>query len=238
MPSDSSNFEMWSHYQTQQLGVFAASKTRLDFLIGVAEKFTGGRTLLNIGSGDGYLERTAAQRNWTVISLDPDPKTIQRLKTFGLDARCGVIESVPVEPRSVDVVICTEVFEHLSMESLESGLDEIRRVLKPDGLLIGTVPYREDLAENQVFCPDCKKCFHRWGHLQSFNESAMHALISRYLHVRKVKPLYLPAWQSTDWKGKLSLFARLAFASCGIHSSESYLFFVAAKSSCNDDCTD
>lgn len=235
MPPDTANSEIWSHYQTQQPEVFAASKARLNFLVALAEKLTRGRTMLNVGSGDGYLERLANRRNWTVVSVDPDIDTVQRLKTLGLDARCGTIESLPVESQSLDVVICTEVFEHLSSESLESGLEEIRRVLNPGGLLIGTVPYRENLAENEVFCPDCKKRFHRWGHLQTFDEGAMQAVISRYLHVRKIKPVYLPAWHITDWKGKLSLFARLAFATCGIHSSESYLLFVAARSSRRDD---
>lgn len=220
---------MWSHYQTAQLEVFAASRARLNFLVGLAEKLTRGRSLLNIGAGNGYLEQTARQRNWTVISVDPDPGTVERLRYQGLDARCGGIESLPVASQTVDMVICTEVFEHLTGESMESGLDQIRRVLKPGGQLIGTVPYREVLAANQVFCPDCKKNFHRWGHLQSFDEDKMRAAIGKSLRVQQIKPVYLPAWNVTDWKGKLSLFARLAFASFGIHSSESYLLFVAVK---------
>lgn len=238
MPPDPTNSEIWAHYQTRQQEVFAASRARLDFLVGLAEKLAHGRSLLNIGSGDGYLERTAQQRNWTVISVDPDPGTAEHLKALGLDARCGSIESLPVASQSLDIVICTEVFEHLTEESLEAGLDQIRRVLKPGGRLIGTVPYRENLTKNEVFCPDCKKRFHRWGHLQSFDEGKMHAAIGKSLRVNKIKPVYLPAWYATDWKGKLSLFARLAFASCGIHSSESYLLFVAAKSSCNVAGTD
>ena len=95
MPPDTTNPELWSHYQTEQLDVFAASKARLDFLVRLAERSVSGRSLLNIGCGDGYLERSAQQRNWTVISVDPDAKSAERLKTFGLDARCGTIEALP-----------------------------------------------------------------------------------------------------------------------------------------------
>lgn len=231
MPPDTTNSEIWSHYQTEQLDVFRASRARLDALVRLAEKLASGRTLLNIGCGDGYLEQAARRKNWTVISVDPDATSVERLKAVGVDARCGLIEALPVQTHSVDVVICTEVFEHLAPEALESGLDQIRRVLKPGALLIGTVPYRENLAENEVFCPDCRKRFHRWGHRQSFDESKMQAVISRHLQVREVRPLYIPDWQSTDWKGKLSLFARQVFAWFGVHSSQSYLLFVAVRPS-------
>jgi SAM-dependent methyltransferase len=229
MPSDSTNPALWTHYQTEHLEVFAASKARLRFLIRLAEKLTRGRCVLNIGCGDGYLERTAQQRGWTVISVDPDATSVERLREFGLDARCGAIEALPVEEQSVDVVICTEVFEHLTPQILETGLEQIRRVLKTGGLLIGTVPYRENLAESEVFCPDCKKRFHRWGHLQSFDEAGMQAVIGKHLQVREARPVYLPAWQATDWKGKLSLFARLVFSWMRVHGSESNLLFVAAR---------
>jgi SAM-dependent methyltransferase len=231
MPSPSTNPALWAHYQTEHTEVFAASRARLRFLIQRAERLTHGRSLLNIGCGDGYLEQTAQQRKWNVVSVDPDAKSAERLRALGLDARCGTIQALPLQQQSVDVVICTEVFEHLTPQVLDAGLDQVRRVLKPGGLLIGTVPYRENLAENQVFCPDCKKRFHRWGHEQSFDEAAITALLGRYLQVRNARPVYLPAWQATDWKGKLSLFARLAFSWMGVHSSESNLLFVAVRPS-------
>jgi SAM-dependent methyltransferase len=231
MSLDTTNPGLWSHYQTEQLEVFAYSRTRLDYLIRLAQKLSQGRSLLNIGCGDGYLEQTARQRNWNVISVDPDAKSVERLKSLHIDARRGNIETLPVEAESVDVVICTEVFEHLTPEVLEAGLNQIRRVLKPGGLLIGTVPYRETLAASMVFCPDCKKTFHRWGHLQSFDEAAMKAILDRHLQVERVAPVYLPAWYAADWKGKLSMFARLAFSWVGVHSAESNLLFVAKRSS-------
>jgi len=231
MPLDTTNPGLWSHYQNERLEVFAASRQRLDFLVRLAEKHSRGRCLLNIGCGDGHLERAAQQRSWKVISVDPNAESTERLKAFSVDARCGTIEALPLESASVDVVICTEVFEHLTAESLDAGLNQIRRVLKPGGLLIGTVPYRENLAESEVFCPDCKKSFHRWGHLQSFDEASMHAVLAKHLHVSKVRPVYLPAWPAADWKGKLSMFARLAFSWVGVHSSESNLLFIAASRS-------
>ncbi|MGE4511450.1 MAG: class I SAM-dependent methyltransferase [Sulfurimonadaceae bacterium] len=49
------------------------------------------------------------------------------------------ITSIPVENESFDVVLCTEVFEHLP--DPVSALNELVRVLKKDGLLILTAPF-------------------------------------------------------------------------------------------------
>jgi SAM-dependent methyltransferase len=231
MSQQTSQTELWSHYQTGRLEVFAGSKSRLDFLVRLAGRLTSGRSLLNIGCGDGYLERRAQQKEWSVVSVDPDAGSINRLRSLGVEARCGLIESLPVNSQSVDIVICTEVFEHLVPDSLAAGLSEIKRALKPGGFLIGTVPYRENLTQNEVFCPHCGKTFHRWGHQQSFDQAKIHSLLRHHLRVRKVRPVYFPTWDVADWKGKLSISARLAFSWIGVHSATSNLLFIAERRS-------
>lgn len=221
--------ELWSHFQTGQTGAFDLAKKRLDSLIRRAEKLTKRRTLLNIGCGNGHLERTAQARHWQVVSVDPDPKSVDRVKSMGVDARCGTIESLPIPSDSVDLVICTEVFEHLTPATLNAGLKEIKRVLVPEGILMGTVPYRENLADNQVFCPHCNRAFHRWGHHQSFDEAAMRSVLSHALAVRKVKPVYFVPWASVGWKGRLLWSARFAFSLAGVYGSGANLLFVATK---------
>ena len=109
MSTETPQLEFWSRVQSERIDVFHGSKSRLDSLLRRSEKFAGGRFLLNIGCGNGYLERTAQQKNWKVLSVDPDAKSIARLKSQGIDARCGMIEALPVNSDSVDIVICTEV---------------------------------------------------------------------------------------------------------------------------------
>lgn len=46
---------------------------------------------------------------------------------------------IPLDDGSIDTVMATEVFEHIS--DIESALSEIYRVLKPEGVLYFTVPY-------------------------------------------------------------------------------------------------
>ena len=230
MPPDTSQIKLWSHFQTERPEVFEASKSRLDYLLKLAGRICDGRSLLNIGCGDGYLENAARKRNWQVVSVDPDQKSVDHLKSVGIDARCGLIESLPVERESVDVVVATEVFEHLVPAVMDAGMREIQRVLVCGGVLIGTVPYRENLSDNQVFCPQCKIAFHRWGHHQMFDESTMKSALEKYFLVRKVRPVVFASWNTLEWKGKLSVSARLVFSWFGVHGSTSNLLFVGAKS--------
>lgn len=229
MPQDAPQIELWSHIQTERLDAFEGAKTRLDSLIRRAEKLTRGRNLLNIGCGNGYLEARAQSRQWHVVSVDPDKKSVDRISSMGIDARCGSITALPVQAASMDVVICTEVFEHLTQEILELGLKEIKRVLAPGGILIGTVPYRENLHDNEVFCPHCNTVFHRWGHHQSFDEARMRAVLGREFHVRTVKPVYFIPWAEGGWKGKLLWSARWALGMVGNYGSSANLFFNAVN---------
>jgi 2-polyprenyl-3-methyl-5-hydroxy-6-metoxy-1,4-benzoquinol methylase len=51
---------------------------------------------------------------------------------------CGRAEQLPFADHSFDVVICSEVLEHI--DDYEQVLSECRRLLKPDGTLVASVP--------------------------------------------------------------------------------------------------
>jgi SAM-dependent methyltransferase len=225
-----SQAELWSHFQNEGIHSFDGTKWRHEYLLKYAATSTRlhHERLLNIGCGNGYLERSALAHGWHVLSVDPDPRAIEKLRQDGIDAHCGMIESLPLDSGSVGVVICSEVLEHLKPETMELGLAEIKRVLKPGGILIGTTPYKEDLRDNEVFCPDCKRLFHRWGHEQSFGEKEMRTILEKYFRVREVKPKYLPVWD-TNWRGKAMNVALLVLSIVGSHGKSSNLFFAASK---------
>jgi SAM-dependent methyltransferase len=224
-----SQLALWSHFQNQRAAAFDASQPRLEALLRQAERRVPGRSLLNIGCGNGYLERTARQRGWNVISVDPDGQSIEKLKSIGIDARCGMIQSLPVESEGIDVAICTEVLEHILPEFLETGIRELSRVLGPKGVLIGTVPYRESLVDNEVFCPYCENLFHRWGHQQAFDEAKMTALLDPYFKVLVARQALFPAWRAPNWKTRVSALARFAFSLVGVYGASTNLLFIAVK---------
>lgn len=58
--------------------------------------------------------------------------------TSGIDLVCDIL-AIPEPDASFDVVLCSEVFEHLP--DAARALDEFARLLKPGGMLITTAPF-------------------------------------------------------------------------------------------------
>lgn len=216
---DTDNARIWEYFQNSYPQSFDDSAPRLRYLVARAGNPSG--VLLNIGTGNGALERLASAKGWTVVSVDPDASTLAKLSASKIDARQGVIENLPADSNSIDVVVVSEVFEHLSPASMSAGLAEIKRILKPTGKLLGTVPYRESLAANMVFCPDCKKVFHRWGHQQTFDVPKLREALNAHLRPVTIRPRFFLNWKST-----LAQFPKVAASFMGIHSGNEHIFFV------------
>ncbi len=175
--NQSESDRLWSYYQNQASESFDSSYSRLQFL---AKRCPPGSTVLNIGAGSGYLEGLLMQRGALAYSLDPSDETLNRLNAEqGMAGRAkqGYCHAIPFPDGYFDCVIMTEVIEHIQQELLDTSLREVARVLKSNGSFIGTVPYKEVLHNNEVFCPNCHASFHRWGHLHSFDLQTIRDLL-------------------------------------------------------------
>jgi 2-polyprenyl-3-methyl-5-hydroxy-6-metoxy-1,4-benzoquinol methylase len=93
-----------------------------------------------------------------------------------------------------DVVIATEVIEHLLDHELTSLLTECQRLLKPGGGVFFTTPNKEDYGAAKVICPDCGCVFHRWQHVRTWNTEVLQATMEQAgFTSRLVQPI---AWMS------------------------------------------
>lgn len=108
-----------------------------------------GRRVLDAGCGVGYgsqiLDRAGAA---SVTGIDIAPEAIDAASeraAADIDFRLGDIEALPLEDASCDVAVCLETVEHVRDQS--RALDELRRVLAPDGLLIVSSPNRDVYQE-------------------------------------------------------------------------------------------
>lgn len=229
--STSNQQAIWSHFQTERISAFDGAYWRLGRLVDYAAQrhhTPAAPAVINIGIGNGYLELLAIQRGWKVMSVDPDETAVTRLRASGVDARGGVIEELPFESDSADVVFASEVFEHLTPESLSAGLREIQRVLKTGGHLIGTVPFHENLGNNECVCPKCAHIFHRWGHQQSFTPERMRTILSHALEVEICEPRYFPAWKLMDMRSRINAALRIVLLNrIGIHRPNENIIFIA-----------
>ncbi len=187
--SENSQDPIWSHFQNENSAVFAGARARHDILLRTVGRLTGGEKprVLNIGCGDGYFERRAGARGWRISALDPDARAVSRLKQAGIDACAGYMQALPFGDGRLDVVVASEVLEHLDARQGRRALEEVRRVLRPGGIFAGTVPYREDMVLNMVFCPHCRRSFHRWGHQRAFSRREMRRELAPFFTVLRVQ---------------------------------------------------
>jgi len=70
---------------------------------------------------------------------------------------------------------------------LNEGIREVDRVLKPRGILLISVPYKEKITYTR--CIHCGKLTPLWGHLQSFDENKLASLIPKNYKVLEKKHL-------------------------------------------------
>lgn len=100
----------------------------------------GARTpMLDAGCGTG-LNLAGMPAGSVGIDLNPRNLELVRRRLPHQVAVEGDIEDMPFEDESFGTVVCTEVLEHVPYP--EKALSEIGRVLRPGGVLIGSVPSR------------------------------------------------------------------------------------------------
>ena len=190
---------------------------------------------MNIGVGNGMLEKLAVAKEVDIWSLDPNERAIEYLRTalsLGEKAKVGYCQSMPFSDEDFDVVVMSEVLEHLDVEVFEATLAEIGRVLRPGGRFIGTVPARERLEDSTVVCPQCGAKFHRWGHKRSFDVSTLETALKQYLLVNSVHEKFFIDWKSVGWWRKLQGLVKkfLSWRGIGTYGICRNIFFFAHKS--------
>ncbi len=232
MGIEPSQQHIWSHFQHEGAsGVFHASHARHAAILRKIRRLVGAArpVVLNVGVGDGNFERQAQRLGWIVYALDPDPVAVGRLRGEGIEAKAGSIDAIPFADQQFDVVVASEVLEHLSDEQRRAGLREIARVVKPDGYFLGTVPYREDLEMNVAVCPQCRHVFHRWGHAATFDVANVRAELGICFGEIACRTTAFVEFAGRPLAGKLKSLVRLLLANCGAAIAVPSIFFVAGK---------
>ena len=97
-----------------------------------------GKRVLDLGCRSGALTRHFLDGN-SVVGLDVDAAALEKAAALGIEPlQADVEQPLPLEDSSFDAVVAGELLEHLRFP--DALLAEIRRVLRPGGVLVGSVP--------------------------------------------------------------------------------------------------
>lgn len=135
---------MVKKYTGERLETYIYSKSAIDHLhrYAIASKFVKDKIVLDIASGEGYGSNLMSNDAAFVYGVDIDKTTVEnaqlKYKKENLKFLVGNTSAIPLENNSVDIVISFETVEHHNAH--DEMMFEIKRVLKPSGMLIISTP--------------------------------------------------------------------------------------------------
>ena len=123
------------HRERRDEGDFVFVPERIPLLVAAVGR---GKRVLDLGCRSGALTQHFLGGN-SVVGLDIDAAALEKAATLGIQpVQANVEEPLPFEDGSFDAVVAGELFEHLQFP--DALVAEIVRVLRPGGVLAGSVP--------------------------------------------------------------------------------------------------
>lgn len=125
-------------YTQDQLAKQAFFKLRAEKLLDRVERSKTPGRLLDVGCAIGLELEAASDRGWKAIGLELAETSLAIALERGFDARGETLAGSQFADGSFDLVTLNHVLEHIPRPG--PFLDEVRRVLAPEGLLFVAVP--------------------------------------------------------------------------------------------------
>jgi 2-polyprenyl-3-methyl-5-hydroxy-6-metoxy-1,4-benzoquinol methylase len=104
--------------------------------------YRGAGKILDIGCGGGYLYRL---KQWVgILTASSRATGVKQARSLGVDVAHGMVEDGHFESDFFDVIRLSNVVDHLARP--KETFREIRRILKPEGIVYLTVPNTRSLV--------------------------------------------------------------------------------------------
>lgn len=146
---------MKQNWTGERLETFIFSRDSIDHLhrYSIVSEYIEDKIVLDIASGDGYGSNLMSKKASLVYGVDIDDRTVQeaklKYKKENLEFITGNASEIPLEDSSVDVVVSFETIEH--HDKHREMIAEIKRVLKPNGILIISTPDKLFYSDERNF---------------------------------------------------------------------------------------
>lgn len=166
------------HRDRRDEGDFVFVPERIPIL---REAIGQGKRVLDLGCRSGALTRHFLEGN-EVVGLDVDAAALAKAEALGVEpVQADVEQPLPFDNASFDAVVAGELLEHLQFP--DALLAEIHRVLRPGGVIAGSVPNTFRLQGRLRFLrgrpPEDDPT-----HLRMFSPEALRELLADFEDVR------------------------------------------------------
>lgn len=141
--------EKYSHQYARDYEVMLPKlRKRFARHISLIKGFKSGGRVLDVGCGTGHFLKYIREtdRSWQVYGVEPN-RLLRSVatKNSGVVIKNGTLNVIPFSDNYFDVITCYDVLEHST--ELKKNIRELKRVLKPQGLLFIQAPnYRSLMA--------------------------------------------------------------------------------------------
>lgn len=127
--------------------------------------------ILDVGSSQGlFLDKIKAKFK---VAFDISFSYLKEIDKNKMLPVLGKAEFLPFKESSLDVIICSDVLEHVLYP--EMAIIEFHRVLKNKGKLYIVVPWKEDLTSYEIY-----KDIYEFTHLRTFDRDVIFSLLSNW----------------------------------------------------------
>lgn len=161
------------------------------------------RTVLDAGCGSGIVTNVLIDA-WEVMGCDISQTALAQVKAPTIQAD---LTNLPFEDRNFDLVLSSDVIEHIPDSVYRTAINEIARVAGKYILI--AVPYREILEASAVQCPNCRTRFHAHYHQRSYSAADFDGLFPADFEVI-----------ATDLAGERWPFSNATLAQTGLQLSD------------------
>lgn len=169
-----------------------------------AAPLTRGKTVIDIGCGEGYGPAMLARGASQVVGVDIAPEVIEHAKkrypAENLEFKVMDVGKLEADSDCFDLAVSFQVVEHLAGES--GYFEEIERVLKPGGTALFTTPNRLTIS------PGSDKPINPF-HLREYTADDLHSLLSRFFSSVEILGVFHARWLKLNEKLRLVDFIKV-----------------------------
>jgi len=117
------------------------------------------KKMLDVGFGNGALSEFFLNKGKEVAGVEINPEQVEYCKNQNPtgDFRLYNGTKLPFKDSSFDTIVMNDILEHISYKDIEILLPDLKRVLKPDGVIYISVMNRWQILEPHKLIP-----FHTW----------------------------------------------------------------------------